>query len=280
MSAETFDAHWLALREPVDHRSRAPELAHRLGEWWRRRGGSTVLDLGSGTGSNLRYLAPRLNGRQRWTLVDHDGALLERAEAPARDVVVETVVADLAERGGPGRAVDLSPTVRSHVEVSDLVTASALLDLVSSDWIDALVAACAAAGAGAAFALSYDGVIQWGAELVDPMDEVVRAAVHEHQRRDKGLGPALGPTAGAYAAEAFRRSGFRSWSFASPWRLDERDTGLTETLVSGWADAATEQSPERADDVHAWRARRRATVASDDVRLVVGHVDVLALPEA
>ena len=83
MSEETFTADWLALREPVDHRSRAADLVAPVAEWWGSRPGQRVLDLGSGTGSNLRYLAPRLPGEQAWTLVDRDAALLEQATGEA-----------------------------------------------------------------------------------------------------------------------------------------------------------------------------------------------------
>jgi hypothetical protein len=54
-----FSAQWLDLREPVDHRSRNVELGRRLArhfEGWRP---ITVVDLGCGTGSNLRATAPR-----------------------------------------------------------------------------------------------------------------------------------------------------------------------------------------------------------------------------
>ena len=75
-----FGADWLRLREPVDHRSRAEGHLPVLAEEWRRRGWSRIVDLGSGTGSNARYLAPRLPGAQQWTLVDHDADLLAHPE--------------------------------------------------------------------------------------------------------------------------------------------------------------------------------------------------------
>ena len=83
MGEETFTPNWLALREPVDDRSRAADLMAPLAEWWGGRSSRRVLDLGSGTGSNLRYLAPRLPGEQEWTLVDRDAALLDRARGAA-----------------------------------------------------------------------------------------------------------------------------------------------------------------------------------------------------
>lgn len=278
--SETFDAAWLALREPVDHRSRAPAAMSLLERAWRAGGWSRIVDLGSGTGSNLRYLAPRLPGIRSWTLVDHDGELLARAAVPG-DTEATRVVGDLATAG-------LDAIGESN---ADLVTASALLDLVSKDWLSALVAACRASGSAALLALSYDGGIRWhaaGGELRpadDPDDSLIRRSVNAHQRRDKGLGPALGPMAGLNAETAFRAAGFRAWLLPSPWRLGPGDAELARALVDGWEAAAVEQLGEAApagstdvDRVRSWAERRRATIEGGRFGLTVGHLDLLALP--
>jgi SAM-dependent methyltransferase len=261
---ETFEPDWLALREEADHRARAPELLLPLRRWWTERGASAVLDLGSGTGSNLRYLAHELDRPQRWTLVDHDADLLARAAAPSDEISVRTVRGDLAEAG-------LAEAREAH-----LVSASALLDLVSEAWLQRLADVCAAASCAALFALTYDGGVDWDAR--DPADVLVYHAVNEHQRRDKGLGPALGPE-GADAAETFFRGrGYRTWLAASPWTLGPADAALVLALIDGWAAAAAEQRPDLANTVHGWAERRRSTVAGGDFALVVTHQDLLALP--
>ena len=279
MSA-TFDPAWLALREPVDHRSRAAAALSLLVPAWRAGGWSRIVDLGSGTGSNLRYLAPSLPGMQRWMLVDHDADLLDRAAAPD-GAEVTRVVGDLAAAG-----LDAIRESRAN-----LVTASALLDLVSRGWLSGLAAACRESGGAALFALSYDGSIQWRAAEGDPRpaddpdDALVRRAVNTHQRRDKGLGPALGPMAGLMAETTLRAAGYRVWLLPSPWRLGPDDAELARALVGGWETAAIEQLREAAKDdrekalrVRAWAARRRATIAGGRFGLTVGHVDLLALP--
>lgn len=280
MSA-TFDPAWLALREPVDHRSRAAAVLSLLGRAWRDGGWSRIVDLGSGTGSNLRYLAPKLPGIRSWTLVDHDADLLARAAAPDAAEVTR-VVGDLAAAG-------LDAIRESDAE---LVTASALLDLVSKDWLGALVGACRESGSAALFALTYDGGMQWQAAEDDPRpaddpdDSLVRRSVNAHQRRDKGLGPALGPMAGLMAETSFRAAGYRAWLLPSAWRLGPADAELARALVDGWEAAAVEQlreaSPEDGsadvDLVAAWAERRRATIESGRFGLTVGHLDLLALP--
>ena len=279
---ETFDAAWLALREPLDHRSRAAAAVPLLVTAWRANGWSRVVDLGSGTGSNLRYLAPRLPGPQHWTLVDHDADLLARVSVPEGVERPACVTADLA---GAGLAV--LAAARAQV-----VTGSALLDLVSRAWLDRLVATCRATGCAAHFALVYDGSIQWHAApddpraADDPCDGAIRRAVNAHQRRDKGFGPALGPLAGLAAETAFRAAGYRVWLLRSPWRLRPDDARLARALVRGWEVAASEAAGTGdgagidAAAVRAWTARRGSAIDGGRFGLTVGHVDLLALPPA
>ena len=264
---ETFDTEWLGLREPIDHRSRHGSLLGPLCAMWRARGWARVLDLGSGTGSNLRYLAPRLPGGQAWVLVDHDlGHLrtLGRAETPSSVLSVSVVSGDLDHEG------------LAAITDADLVTASAVLDLVSEHWLGRLVGGCADAGRGAHFALSYDGELSWGPG--DPDDALVRDAVNVHQTGDKGLGPALGPAAAEAAERRFRSAGYRTWLRPSPWRLGAAEAPLVRRLISGWEAAAAEIRPQDAGRIHAWAQRRHTTVAAGRFTLTVGHRDLLALP--
>lgn len=272
---ETFDADWLALRELVDHRSRAVELIEPLVAAWERGEWMRVVDLGSGTGSNVRYLASRLPSPQRWTLVDHDPAHLRtvgnlKVNVPSCELAV--VPGDIGSEG-----------LRA-VERADLVTASALLDLVSARWLDRLVAACVEAGCAALFALNYNGKITWSAddgpdaEVEDPDDRVVWNALSIHQVGDKGLGPSLGPDAGVSALRAFERVGYQCYFHPSSWRLGVDDAALVHRLVKGWAEAAAEILPQESDRISAWAARRSEVVSERRFMLTVGHDDLLALP--
>ncbi len=262
---ETFDAGWLAMREPVDHRSRAPKLLEPLRAWWRARRAAAVLDLGSGTGSNVRYLAGKLPGLQRWTVVDHDPGLLGRVGGRDEGLQLRRVVGDLASKG------------LAEVGGADLVTASALLDLVSADWLRALAQACTSNGSAVLFALTYDGTMTWGG-TVDPTDALVRDAINEHQRRDKGIGPALGPDAARVADELFRQQGYSTWLLASPWLLGPTDAPLSRALIDGWVGAALEMRPHQAEPIREWGLRRREDASREDFALSVGHLDLLALP--
>lgn len=264
MSDDVFDRGWLTLREPADHRARAHRLTGILAEEGERRGWSHVLDLGAGTGSNLRYLSGRLDWAREWTLVDHDASLLGFAEQTSRQPV-RTVVGDLAHEG-------IEAVAEAHV-----VSASALLDLVSHDWLEALASACALSRAGVLFALSYDGTVTWSDQ--DDDDERIREALNEHQRREKGLGAALGPDATDAASRLFRAAGYETTVEESPWLLEgARDRDLTLALMRGWIDAASEMRPADADTFEAWGRRRGEQVVAGSYGVRVGHHDLLALP--
>ena len=287
---ETFSAGWLALREPADHAARATTLVERAAEALQAQRANDaasalrVIDLGSGTGSNLRYLAPRLPVPQRWHLLDHDAALLAAAveRAPAgvsaqpstrpAGLAVATHRVDLrvlppevfGAHGG-----DASPA-------ATLVTGSALLDLVSPAWLAGLADHLQAMGAVGLFVLSYDGRIV--CEPSDPLDAEVRDLVNRHQRTDKGFGPATGPDATSILAPLLATRGYTVHVASSDWDLGAESGELQRQLVAGWAGAAAQLAPERANAITAWQTRRLECIAGGRSRIRVGHQDVLAYP--
>lgn len=217
----SFSAGWLALREPADRAARDPAL---LAAAAAAAEGKRMLDLGCGTGATARAFAAVGAGVAGWRFFDRDASLL--AEALARTP------------GAEGMEGDLTDVTFLPLEDIGLVTASALLDLVSEAWLGALAVRLAGAGVGFYAALSVDGHVSW--DPPHPGDAVVRAAFAAHQGRDKGLGPALGARAPAMAAAIFAKQGFQVETAPSPWRLGPRDAALQAAFTAGMAEAAAE----------------------------------------
>jgi glycosyltransferase involved in cell wall biosynthesis len=262
-----FSADWLALREPADRAARSTRLTRKVADTLVQGAELRVLDLGAGTGANLRYLAHRLPEPQSWLLVDRDAALLAavatRDDGPRR---VETRQLDLRAIG--------DDDAREMFSGRTLVTASALLDLVSEEWMRALGTRCREAAAALLFALSYDGRIQCAPE--EPEDAEVRALVNRHQRTDKGFGRALGPDAAAVAETVLVSLGYLVERERSDWQLEPASQELQQQLIDGWARAAAEIAPQRSAAISGWRDRRLAHVAAHRSRLIVGHQDLVA----
>ena len=255
----TFSASWLALREPADHAARSAALTRAIADALAGDPAPAILDLAAGTGSNLRYLSLAMP-RGRWLLVDRDPALLARVPADDR---LDTREMNLATLSDP-----------SIFEGRALVTASALLDLVSEEWMRALAARCAESGAAVLFALTYDGRIACSPE--DPDDGSIVELVNQHQQTDKGFGPALGPGASDAAARCFEAAGYGVQRASSDWRLPPEARELQRQLIEGWAEAASEITPARARLIDSWRDRRLAHLAAGWSEIFVGHEDMIA----
>ncbi|HET9830521.1 MAG TPA: hypothetical protein VFP91_02375 [Vicinamibacterales bacterium] len=252
-----FSPFWLALREPADAAARSSRLVSFVARIGR------IVDLGGGTGANIRYLSSKLPSPQDWTLVDDDRALLDRAPED-----VTRICADL------NRVVDDAELFRGCA----LVTGSALLDLVSDTWLQRLVHRCQTAEAAVLFALSYDGRIVCNPG--EPEDEDVRQLVNRHQRMDKGFGTALGPDAATRVVDLLSAAQYELRYERSDWTLGAEFSSLQRQLIDAWVAAASEMAPERRSQIAGWRRRRLDHVNTGRSRIVVGHMDVAGIRRA
>jgi SAM-dependent methyltransferase len=282
---------WLRLREAADVRSRSESMARDIASSLAGHDPARLLDLGTGTGSNIRYLAERLRGRQQWLAVDRSADLLaalpDRVKAWAGPRGYDVVTRN---GGCVVRGPDLDCEIRTQLqdlgvlgdrrvfEGRHLVTASALLDLVSEQWLRALVEHCRAEGALALFAITYNG--RFSCEPREVEDETVRHLMNRHQKTNKGLGGvAAGPDAAAAAERCFIEAGYGVCRESSDWVLGPAESDVQRLLIEGWADAASEIAPESAPMVADWRSRRLAHLGAGRSSLVVGHDDLAAWPE-
>lgn len=261
-----FSAAWLELREPYDRKARNGTVLDAVAAAFASHNAISIVDVACGTGSTLRALSPRLKARQSWRLADNDLSLLARTpQSSLPDLAVATAPTDLNR--------DLEAALDGPL---DLVTTSALLDLVSNDWLQRFAIEAAARRLPVYAALSYDG----RAELApaEDGDAKVIAAVNRHQRTDKGFGPALGPEAASSAVAMFKRVGYEVVQGPSDWRFEPPDRDIQAEMLAGWGHAAREIGDLSSSAVAEWLALRRSHVAAGRSSIRVGHVDFFATP--
>lgn len=255
-----FSAEWLALRAPFDAAARDAGLARRFLE--SIAPGGLVADLGGGTGGNVAILRPRALSL-RWRIVDIDRQLLAVARERFAGIgSIECLESDLAHAFEPA------------LDGAAAVTCSAILDLTSAAWIDALVAVLAARRLPVLVVLSYDGRLRWDPPDVD--DARIADALHRDMVRDKGFGPSLGPDAVAYARRALSDAGARVEQAASDWRIPRTAEAMLTALVDGHASVAASVAMLRAGHATLWRQRRLEQIANRALGVSVGHQDLLA----
>lgn len=250
-----FGAGWLALREPADAAARSTELAGAVRTLLPTT--PVIRDLGAGTAAVGRWLAPRLEAPGHWILHDRDPELLAHAWLP-QATTVETRVGGLP----------IEP-VSTALAGTSLVTASALLDLLTGADVRQLAAACAAAGCAALLTLSVTGIVRF--TPADPFDDVVAEAFNQHQRAQLGLGP----DAVTAATAAFTDAGCRVSRAASPWLLGTGERRLAHQWLRGWVDAAVAQRPGLRQQASTYLHERLA----EPFHVRVEHEDLLAVPD-
>lgn len=262
-----FSVQWLTLREGYDLRARNPAVLGAVISLLKSKSAVRLVDLACGTGSTLRTLSPHLPAGQHWDLVDNCSHLLTAAcgGSSSDDVGLNAVQLDL---NGDFEVVLNQP--------SDLITISALLDLVSETWLDRFARHVAARALPVYAALTYDGRIDLSP--ADPTDAAIAVAVNDHQGTDKGFGPALGPSAAVAAISRFETLGYSIVRGNSDWVIGTADQDIQIELLNGWAAAASEMQSLPSREVDNWLTRRRAAVCQRASTMRVGHVDFFATP--
>ena len=268
-----FSVEWLNLREASDHRARDRHLLKTAANWLNdlKSKDKVIVDLGSGTGSTIRglnrytTLAPSI----QWRLVDNDPELLAEAiHRHSEDYSIESFL------------VDLSKTQKLPLESVSLITASALLDLVSGDFIRDFCQLIREKNedrpVGFYSALNYDGCIKW--TPFHSLDAAILMNFNADQRRDKGFGPALGPDATDFLKTQFHSTKFQCLSAKSPWLLGSADYLLTESLINGISDVAIQTDGLTNSDIQEWKTFRIKNVRTGTCYL--GHTDILVLPNS
>lgn len=290
----TFSADWLSLRESVDHRSRNLLLQEKVIDYLHqiadsKDGAIQIVDLGSGTGSNLRALAPLIHRNQQWTLIDYDPLLLNSARQKLcvwadntlpnvnkNDSDDFTTVKPLTLIKNQHQITvdflqnDLAKNLPDALsKPADLITAAAFFDLVAFDWLEEF---CKLLQSPLYTVLTYNGKERWLPE--DPRDTEILKAFHAHQARDKGFGPSAGPLALGVLRQLLAQRDFQIKTGASPWMLGPDDYVLIAELARGSAKAVAETKLVNHETAEQWGEHR-----SQSPWCEIGHDDLFAVCE-
>ncbi len=260
-----FSPEWLALREPIDFAARSDEVTAALAHYFLNDTDLHIVDIGGGTGSTIRAIAPILPSNTRFSIIDNDPALLKKADELSSTYRAELTLCDLS--------TDLSPIFSKN---ADLIATSAFLDLVSENWLTKFVDEIVKHRLPFYAALTYDG--RAGCDPSHSLDSETIIAFNQHQRTNKGFGNALGPNAAATALSLFKDRGYHISKSKSDWKAGPNNAEFQKQLLIGWANAASEIHPDMSGQFSKWLEDRLNLINEGSASLFVGHVDFLAVP--
>ncbi|MBS7811090.1 class I SAM-dependent methyltransferase [Roseococcus pinisoli] len=291
--AEEFSGDWLDLREPFDADARDTDLVEILMQHLDEKARPRLLDLGAGTGSLTRWLGHFVARPHSWILADADAELMSRAFDTLMDAAEEMgwkatwpqkKALLLHSPEGAWRIEGILTNLADAPEGLpldrvDVVTCSALCDLVSEAWLVRMAAALARRRLPFYAALNVSGRERFSPPLAG--DALVARGFLRDQRRDKGFGGiALGPDAPAVIARVFAAQGYEVRRAPSPWIVPRQARDMAHELALGHAEAALRHEKRSTAQIRDWADIRAAQ--ADDGRLAVRieHQDLLCLPPA
>ena len=154
-----------------------------------------------------------------------------------------------------------------------LVTCSALLDVLTTEQIQAVCSAVIDNRVPAFFSLTVTGGLRLSP--TDPHDQLLLAAFNDHQRRAGGGGP----EATTLTVNLLREAEFAVTTQETPWRLTAKSgMAFVDQMLEERLAAAVAQDPALARTAAAWLESRRAQLAGGLLQIELDHCDILALP--
>ena len=192
-----FQNKWLNLRETVDRNSRNQRILYLINKFFKNKKNIRIVDLGSGAGSNYRFLKSRLLNNQYWFFVDisHRSTNYFKKNIKLSSKIKKTNF----------KIVDVINNLEKiNFNDYNLVTGSAFLDILPKTWfkmfhklnVDTEIVY---------FALNYNGNFKFFPKHKD--DKKILNIFNKDQKSDKGIGEvAVGPDCTELINKVFKLS--------------------------------------------------------------------------
>ncbi|TWU15351.1 class I SAM-dependent methyltransferase [Allorhodopirellula heiligendammensis] len=250
---------WLSIRESIDSRFRSAGLARPFMK--SAKEASLIVDLGSGTGANFRYLSNFDHSTAQWLGIDRDRELLGIARNRLPRERIQLLEGDLAKEFG---------WIPIHEKIA--ITASAFLDITSMDWLQQF--ADRGSRSPILISMTAAGGPIWAP--ADDFDVAIELCLESHRASDHGFGPAVGANASNFLAQELTARGCDVTLATTDWCLQARDAEIIQTLIDGVCRRASSTLPE--EQIERWMRLRYDQNRHGCLHVTVPHLDLLSLP--
>ena len=260
MTAETFAVTpgLARLREPADAAARSVALVGHAASAPAADGAVGVHDLGCGTGSMARWLAPLLPAPSDWVLHDRDADLLAVA------VAIPATPTDAPQ--SQTRSDDITRLPDDELDDASLLTPPHF-STCSPDGAERFVGSLRACEVPRAHQLSVTGRVELvPAGPLDPRIQSPSTPTSAGASR-RGL---LGPDASTAPPRSSPTRPLRHRA-QSPWHSRRTSAALISAWLTGWVGAAVEQDPDLAEAATAYLQRRLQELAAGRLHVTVHH---------
>ena len=271
---EKFSSEWLALREQEDLLARNSTILECVIEHLKGEKRLNILDIGCGTGATMRALLPKFEQPQHWTLLDVDQELLARAQC-----LNEPLVSD-PNYTLETKNVNLTAGFEFLNSEYSLVTATALLDLVSEAWIKEFAKALKHNNLSFYCSITPNNRIE--TDPKDNLDEKVISTFNTHRYSDKGFGMSLGGNAADFTIAQLQSLGYNVRSSSERWGNRHQNKSFRKIfntkLVEGISQAVNNTKLLDVSELKQWTDSRLSAIQNEGCEIWFEVIDFLAIP--
>lgn len=286
--AITYAVDWLATRYPYDVDARNPNVEIACLQWLASRNPISVVDIGSGSGSNCFYFIDQFPVAQHWTFIEKDpmliSASLERmtqwandreyiVEASPYGINIQTPNGQIEIEGICGSLLDLSQLVR--LDKVDLVMANAVFDLFSQSQFATFISELSNYSLGILATLNYSGM---SFSPTTDEDKTVIDLYESHMQRPQSFGQGMGKECSELMIEAFKAQNWEIVAEEANWEIEGGEIKMQEYLL-GFMEEAIPELPltqQQLADFYTFIKNKKQLSANFNLGIQVNHKDIFA----
>lgn len=289
MEEDNFKADWLSERYPYDSEAREKTIEATALNYLKAKTSLTLVDVGSGTGSNALYLMDKLKQDQSWTFIEMDTSLNSILIRRLKDFALYHKYEWDVQKNKytiitPSKKLSFQILNESLLNVAnlvdlssvDLVLANAVFDLLSATQIETFLQPILAKKVACLFTMNYQQMVFTPA---DPFDDTYITLYDQHMERSQDFGHAMGKQAGGKLAQLFKEADWLTHEANSYWQLLEVDIKMHYYLLNFMDNALQELEfdAQLKEQFPKWLQRKKELIMTRKQQLRVGHLDVFAI---
>ena len=259
-----FENSWLYQREKIDNLSKNLTLIDKINSVLKDLENISILDLGTGTGSNFRFLSKKINNKnQSWTLMDISRSSLQEAK---KNITLNNKIKKVSLKYN-----DIIKNIKkTNFNQFDLVTGSAFLDIMPDNWFKDFHRLNQNTKI-IYFSINYDGYFKFYPNHT--LDNNMLKLFNKDQKSKKdGKVKAVGPDCGEIIMSHFSKT-HKTFLLNSNW-LDKNNKNFQLMFLNFCKNVINKNKEIR---LHEWLEFKKAKIIKNKSKLLVHNKDFLAI---
>ena len=258
-----FENNWLFEREKIDNLSKSKFIIKKINSCLSAHDEVRIMDLGTGTGSNFRYLAKKIKAKKiSWILIDI-----------SKESLIE-VKKNILKNHTKDKISIINQNVIKNIdkikfESSDLVSGSAFLDIMPLHWFKSFYKYNVNTKL-IYFSINYDGYFKFYPLHKD--DKTVLNLFNADQRSAKHKNDlAVGPNCTKLIEMQFKKT-HKIYSYKSNWSVKNN-----KKFQLMFLNFCTNVLNKHNKDFTSWLTFRNKNIINNTSKLIVNNRDFLAV---